>query len=95
MAPGLAERLLQPKSSAPRLKQGTSERLLQGNPFTGSLAGSFLMRNSTGSMPSLIASSSIALSKPKKPGASAGARWKPGVFTSVATVASRMQMFGD
>ena len=46
-------------------------------------------------MPSLIASSSTALSNPKNPGASAGARWKPGVFTSVAMVASRMRMLGE
>ena len=46
-------------------------------------------------MPSAEANSSTALSNPKKPGASAGARWKPGVFTSVGIIEARMRMFGE
>ena len=95
MLPGSGVRLLQPNSSAPRAKHSVSLRLLHARLPTGSRAGSFFARNATGSMPSATASSSIAHSKPKNPGASAGARWKPGVFTSVAIVDSRTRMLGE
>ena len=63
-----------PNRSAPRRRHSTSPRVENGSPDSGCTVGSLRTRSSMGSMPSATASSSIAHSSPKLPGASPGAR---------------------
>ena len=60
--PGRGSRSFQPKRLAAASKQRISERLVNGRPLIGSFVVSLIRRSSIGSMPSLTASSSIALS---------------------------------
>ena len=73
--PGRGMRRLHPKRSAPRRRHWTSWRSEYGRfGFSGSTWVSLRTRNSTGSMPSFSAISSMATSSAMRPGASPGAR---------------------
>jgi len=73
--PGSARRWLQPKRWAPVRRHSMSWRCEKGRSgFSGSTWVSLMTRNSTGSMPSLVAISSMAISSAIMPGASPGAR---------------------
>ena len=80
LVPG-APRRSQPNRAAPCCRQAASDRLDQGRPLSGSAGGSFRRRSAIGSMLSATASSSMALSSAKLPGASPGARIQDGVGT--------------
>ena len=83
----------QPNRSAPSRRHATRLRLENSSPVSGSRSGSLRIRSSTGSTPTCSASSSRAHSSAKNPGASPGARQKPGEGTSRRTTQCVLKRF--